>query len=203
MKEYLSDAGAAVAGIPNTRYFGVINMLADGHWRYDGPGVADQTPLRFFTRKDMEGLFAEAGFEMDGMTESSLHPGYYELNGSSEETIAFGRVVLTGLNSEEVKDLFAPRYLMRARKAGFEFRELKGLVASSMRAGNMNEAERLLEEYLELHLADTDALFMHAEVCCKLGLIDKAIESLERVLLFEPDREDARELKKRISLSIH
>ncbi len=203
MREYLTDTGAAVAGIPNTRYFDVINMLADGYWRYDDSGVTDKTPLRFFARKDMESLFAEAGFEMEGMSESSVHPKYYELNGSSSETIAFGRVVLNGLNSEDIKDLFIPQYLMRARKAGSEFRRLERLVTSSIKSGNMNEAERVLEEYLEMHLADTDALFMHAEVCCKLGLFDKSMERLERILLFEPEREDALELKKRISMSTH
>jgi radical SAM superfamily enzyme YgiQ (UPF0313 family)/2-polyprenyl-3-methyl-5-hydroxy-6-metoxy-1,4-benzoquinol methylase len=203
MKEYLSDTGVAVASIPNTRYFSVINMLADGYWENDDIGVIDKTPLRFFAKKEMEELFIAAGFEMEGMSESSVHPKYYELNGSSSETIAFGRVVLNGLNSEEIKDLFVPQYLMRARKAGSEFRILKCLVNSSIKSGNMNEAERILEEYLEMHLADTDALFMHAEVCCKLGLFDKSLERLERVLLFEPGREDALKLKKQISMSTH
>jgi hypothetical protein len=150
----------------------------------------------------MESLFVEAGFEMEGMSESSVHPKYYELNGPSSETIAFGRVVLNGLNSEDIKDLFIPQYLMRARKAGSEFRRLERLVASSIESGNMNEAERVMRNIWSASCR-TDALFMHAEVCCKLGLFDKSMERLERVLLFEPEREDALELKKRISMSTH
>jgi len=34
---------------------------------------------------------------------------------------------------------------------------------------------KLLEEYLEMHLADIDALYMHAEVCCSLGYFEKAL----------------------------
>ncbi|MBI5057051.1 MAG: methyltransferase domain-containing protein [Nitrospirae bacterium] len=203
MKEYLSDTGVAVASIPNTRYFSVINMLAEGYWRYDDNGIIDKAPLRFFAKKEMQALFAEAGFEMEGMSESSVHPKYYELNGSVPETVSFGKIVLKGLDPAEIKDLFVPRYLIMASKAGSEFKRLKDLVDSSVRSGNINEAERLLEEYLELHLADTDALFMHAEVCCKLGLYARAIENLERILLFEPQRPDALELKKRISMSTH
>jgi len=192
MKEYLSDTGVAVASIPNTRYFSVINMLADGYWRYDDIGVIDKTPLRFFAKREMEDLFAEAGFEMEGISETSVHPKYYELNGSLPENISFGRLVLKGLNPEEVKDLFVDKYLIKASKAGSEFKRLKDIVTSS---GDLNEALKLLEEYLEMHLADIDALYMHAEVCCSLGYFEKALGSTDRILLFDPQRNDARELK--------
>jgi len=195
MKEYLSDTGVAVASIPNTRYFSVINMLADGYWRYDDSGVTDKAPLRFFAKKEMEELFTEAGYEMEGMSETSVHPKYYELNGSLPENIAFGRLVLKGLNPEEVKDLFVDKYLIKASKAGSEFKRLKDIVTSSINSGNLNEALKLLEEYLEMHLADIDALYMHAEVCCSLGYFEKALGSTDRILLFDPQRNDARELK--------
>jgi len=102
---------------------------------------------------------------------------------------------LKGLNPEEVKDLFVDKYLIKASKAGSEFKRLKDIVTSSVNSGDLNEALKLLEEYLEMHLADIDALYMHAEVCCSLGYFEKALDSTDRILLFDPQRNDARELK--------
>ncbi|RJQ13675.1 MAG: radical SAM protein [Nitrospiraceae bacterium] len=200
MKEYLSGSGTVVASIPNARYFRIINMLAEGHWRFDGPG-ADKPPLRFFAKQEMEKLFAEAGFEITGMGAGPVHPQYHKFGVSVPENISFGRVLLKGLRPEEVQDLFVESYLIRAGRAGSELQQLKELVDSSVNSGNIKEAERLLEEYLEMHPADLDALYRHAGVCYKLGLVEKAAESLERILLFEPRRQDALELKKRMSMS--
>jgi len=92
-------------------------------------------PPAVFCKKEMEELFTEAGYEMEGMSETSVHPKYYELNGSLPENISFGRLVLKGLNPEEVKDLFVDKYLIKASKAGSEFKRLKDIVTSSVNSG--------------------------------------------------------------------
>jgi len=187
LKKYLADSGLVVASIPNVRYYGVINMLIEGHWKYEDYGILDRTHLRFFTKKEMEKLFADAGFEITGIS-ANIDPQYNALDPLLRD-ISFGRVTLRNLTPDELKDLFVIQYLIRAQKAGHELQKIDN-------TGNYNESLRLLEEYLKLHPVDFDALFKHAEICNKLGMLDKAIESLEKILVFEPEREDAVKLKK-------
>ena len=65
---------------------------------------------------------------------------------------------------------------------------------------DLGKAIDILEEYLEQHPADTDFLYRHAEICCRLGQLDKALDSIDKLLLFEPERTDAIELKGKISM---
>ncbi len=194
---YLSPDGAVVASIPNVRYYAVVDMLVEGRWRYEDSGILDRTHLRFFTRKEAEVLFAEAGLEITGIT-ANVDPAYESLNDPLAGEISFGRVSLRGMSPEELRDLFVFQYLMRAQKAGCEYQRLAGTVRSAVEAEKPDEARRVLEEYLDHHPADTNARFSHAEVCAKLGMTDRAVESLDRILLFEPHRTDARELREKI-----
>jgi hypothetical protein len=41
-------------------------------------------------------------------------------------------------------------------------------------------------------------LYKYAEICYKLGFKEKALESLERILIFEPERKDAIELREKM-----
>ncbi len=198
LKKYLADSGVVVASIPNVRYYGVINMLIEGHWRYEDYGILDKTHLRFFTKKEIDALLKDAGFEITGIT-GNMDPAYNSLTDTLSREIAFGRIYLKGLSPEEIKDLFVIQYLIRAQKAGHDLQRVHDTVSSAIESENLSEAERSLEEYLEFHPADTDILYRHAEVCYKLGLLDKAIESIERLLIFEPDRGDAVELKRIIA----
>ncbi|MBI5098519.1 MAG: glycosyltransferase [Nitrospirae bacterium] len=114
LKKYVSDSGTIVASIPNIRYWGIINMLIEGHWKYGDYGILDKTHLRFFTKKEIEKLFADAGFEITDIN-ANIDPMYYKLNDASSGEIAFGRVLLKGLAIDEIKDLFVVQYLIRAR----------------------------------------------------------------------------------------
>jgi len=193
LRKHLSDSGVIVASIPNVRYHGVIDMLVEGHWKYRDEGILGKNHLRFFTRKEIESLFEEAGFEITGMT-ADIDPAYNALKDPLSGEISFGRVSLSGLAPEELKDLFVFRYLLKAQKSGIEVLRLKHAVKTAIEAGAPDRAKKALEEYLSLHPADTDVLFRHAEVCCRLGLMDEARESLEKVLVFEPGREDVLQL---------
>jgi 2-polyprenyl-3-methyl-5-hydroxy-6-metoxy-1,4-benzoquinol methylase len=194
LKNYLSPSGTVVASIPNVRYYGVIDMVVEGRWKYEDCGILDKTHLRFFTKKEIESLFNGAGLEIIGITEN-IDPAYYSLNDPLSGEISFGRVSLKGLSPEELKDLFVGQYLIKAQKAGHEIQKVYNTMKSALESGNLEEANRALEEYLDAHPADTDILYRHADLCCKLGLSDKARESLERLLIFEPEREDALELR--------
>ena len=186
LKQYLSDSAIVVASIPNVRYYGVINMLVEGYWKYEDYGILDKTHLRFFTKKEIEKLFVDAGFEITGIS-VNIDPQYYTID-LLLQNISFGRVTLKNLTPDELKDLFVIQYLIRAQKSGYKDIEFSSL----------KEAKKRLEDYLETHPADLDMLCKYAEVCYMLGFKDKAIESLERVLIFEPDRKDAIKLKEKI-----
>jgi len=191
-KHYLADSGSIVASIPNVRYYGVLNMLVEGHWKYQDSGILDRTHLRFFTMKDMESLFTEAGYEITGIT-ANIDPAYSSLHDPLSGEISFGRVNLKGLSHEELKDLFIIQYLIKAEKSGNK--KMCNTLMSAIDSQDFNKAIDILEEYLVHHPADTDFLYRHADVSFKLGQLDKALDSIDKLLLFEPERSDAIGLK--------
>jgi glycosyltransferase involved in cell wall biosynthesis/2-polyprenyl-3-methyl-5-hydroxy-6-metoxy-1,4-benzoquinol methylase len=115
LSKYVSDSGIIVASIPNIRYWGVINMLIEGHWKYEDYGILDKTHLRFFTKKEIEKLFTAAGFDITDIN-ANIDPVYYKFNNASPGELSFGRVLLKDLSSDDIKDLFVIQYLIRARK---------------------------------------------------------------------------------------
>jgi len=118
LKKHLKDSGVVVASIPNVRYYLVINMLVEGHWKYGDYGILDRNHLRFFTKKEIEALFEDAGFEITTIT-ANIDRKYYTISNPPPADISFGRVSLKGLTPEEIKDLFVFQYLIRARKARY------------------------------------------------------------------------------------
>jgi methionine biosynthesis protein MetW len=115
LKKYVSDSGVIVASIPNIGYWGTINMLIEGHWKYEDYGILDKTHLRFFTRKEIEKLFADAGFQITYIS-ANIDQRYYSLDNTSSGELSFGRVSLKDLTSDDIKDLFVVQYLIRAVK---------------------------------------------------------------------------------------
>lgn len=147
---YLADSGAIIASIPNVRYYGVINMLVEGHWKYRDYGILDKTHLRFFTRKEMDSLFNEAGFEVTGMT-ANIDPGYATLSDPLSGEISFGRVYLKGLSPEDLEDLFVMQYLVRGEKKKTGYKKVHDALNAAVGSGDLSRAVNLLEEHLELH----------------------------------------------------
>ncbi|MBI5665812.1 MAG: methyltransferase domain-containing protein, partial [Nitrospirae bacterium] len=189
----LSESGGIIASVPNVRYYGIISMLAHGRWKYEDFGILDKTHVRFFTKIEIETLFRDAGFEITGMT-VNIDPVYNRLSDPYSGEITFGRVTLRGLSPEEIRDLFVVQYIIRAQKSGYELNKVGITVNTAIKSGNLEEAKKTIESYLELHPADMNMLYKHAEVCCNLGCKDEAVESLRKILLFYPERKDAIDL---------
>ncbi len=188
--EYLSDSGCVVISLPNVGYYGIIDMLAQGHWTYGNHGILDRTHLRFFTRKEIETLFSSAGFEITGIS-FNMNPAYENLDDPYAGNISFGRVELSGLSPEEVRDLFVFQYIIRAQKIGCDKKQVKKNIEEAKGSNNYEGALKILEDYLKVHSADMDMLYTHAGICFKLGHINEAEESLRKILIFQPQREDA------------
>ncbi|MFA6149244.1 MAG: methyltransferase domain-containing protein [bacterium] len=190
LKRHLSDSGAIVASIPNVRFFDVIRKLAEGRWEYEEFGILDKTHLRFFTKKEIEVLFSQAGLELTGISEN-LSPLYYKLPPAHSGDVSFGRVTLHGLTREETKDLFVIQYLIVARKADSEARGRDRRVSAALESGDLESARSMLEEFLEEHPLDADALLRHSDLCSRLGSREEALADLDKILLFHPERKDA------------
>lgn len=62
----MAPGGVLVASLPNMRFMPVLKAyILTGEWRYeDQGGVMDRTHLRFFTRKSMQTLFEESGYQI-------------------------------------------------------------------------------------------------------------------------------------------
>jgi len=201
LRRYLSDTGTIVASIPNVRFFDVIRGLAEGRWEYQEFGILDKTHLRFFTKKEIEVLFLQAGLELSGVSEN-MSPLYDTLPSAHSGEVSFGRVTLHGLTREETKDLFVFQYLVVARKADSGARGRDRRVSAALASGDLESARSVLEDFLEEHPLDADALLRHSEVCSRLGRRDEAIADLDKLLLFMPERKDALALKEEVERAL-
>lgn len=62
LKKYLKNNGKILASLPNVNHFTVIRDMLRGRWEYTDAGLLDRTHLRFFTLKEIEDMFLNAGF---------------------------------------------------------------------------------------------------------------------------------------------
>jgi 2-polyprenyl-3-methyl-5-hydroxy-6-metoxy-1,4-benzoquinol methylase len=65
LKKNLSPNGVIVASIPNVRYYtNLKHLLFDQDWKYENEGILDRTHLRFFTKKSIQRMFHETGYDI-------------------------------------------------------------------------------------------------------------------------------------------
>lgn len=70
----LQPKGFVLASIPNVGHWSVVADLLEGRWDYAPAGLHCITHLRFFTRKGIEELFAEAGFAIEAWQRATAAP---------------------------------------------------------------------------------------------------------------------------------
>lgn len=64
-RKHLNDGGIIIASIPNIRYYKVfVEIFLKGNWPRDQRGIFDKTHLRYFTKKNIDELFNEAGLKI-------------------------------------------------------------------------------------------------------------------------------------------
>lgn len=64
-RKHLAPGGVVIASIPNIRSLQVlIDLVFRGDWKYREMGILDRTHLRFFTKRSMQRLFTECGYEV-------------------------------------------------------------------------------------------------------------------------------------------
>lgn len=114
IKPLLKPNGAIIASLPNVQFYGVVHDLAEGKWTYQDEGILDRTHLRFFTLREMEKLFIDAGFDITAI-EENLDGQYENIKNSGSRELRMGRVTLSDLTEEEMRQFFVFQYRFSAR----------------------------------------------------------------------------------------
>lgn len=101
--EWLKPGGFVVSSIPNVRNIALMyNLVVRGRWQYQDSGLLDRTHLRFFTRKEIVGMFENAGLRIDLVSEN-------------KENLSLIRRILTAPLLTVIPDLGVCQFLVRAR----------------------------------------------------------------------------------------
>ena len=103
-KDLLNDEGVVIASIPNIRHYRVIKKLLKGRWDYQEMGVMDSTHLRFFTLKNIEEMFQNAGYSIEEIV--------YKISASKIKKL-INRLLRGALNRE-----LSEQFIVKAAKEG-------------------------------------------------------------------------------------
>jgi 2-polyprenyl-3-methyl-5-hydroxy-6-metoxy-1,4-benzoquinol methylase len=113
-RTWLRPQGILIASIPNVRHHTVIRGLLAGNWTYEAAGLLDRTHLRFFTRRTIEQLCYQAGYEIRALA-AVPGPGYQEWQerGRPGEVHA-GTLHLADISPTEAEEFYVYQYLVTA-----------------------------------------------------------------------------------------
>jgi FkbM family methyltransferase len=117
VRSRLAPGGVVVAAVPTVRRQGIVQLLLDGHWPFGLGAVPRRDPVRFFTRRLIEQLFARAGLAL-GTVQAIAGPGHdtWQRQGRPG-LVSVGGLRVSGLSDEEAEELFTSRYAVGASAA--------------------------------------------------------------------------------------
>jgi 2-polyprenyl-3-methyl-5-hydroxy-6-metoxy-1,4-benzoquinol methylase len=170
---HLTDNACVVVSIPNVRNAGVLESAVEGNWTYQQWGILDRTHLRFFTRREIERMFARLGFVIEELT-SVDSPQLQEWEELDRPTsVSFGDMTLTGLDQAAIREFFVVQWVARARRTTL------GAVASADEPVTLNGAvpgftvaESLISQ-LQIEVAQERAFAEH---------VHAGLEAAERII---------------------
>lgn len=121
LKSRLAPGAQVVASIPNVRnIYLVYQLLAAGRWEYSERGLLDVTHLRFFTLGEIRRMLAETGYALEAYSYTvsrmleEIHRAY---QGRGPAQVKMGRLTLDAVTQDELVELCAEQFLVRARPA--------------------------------------------------------------------------------------
>ena len=212
---FLQPDGVVVTSIPNVRFCQVLEMLADGRWKYDDAGILDRTHLRFFTAVEIPLMFEQAGYQLAKLQPlTMLDPSQLPRNADGGFTL--GKVTVGPLTDAEYQDFLVYQYvatackapdtpLVRAQAALSEHRyEQAYNIASSAavantveqnfimgqalaRMGKLDTAEAILREALEGAPERNDIAGQLGAVLVVMSRAAEGVPLLERAIAATPD----------------
>lgn len=104
--ERMTADGCVVLSLPNVRHIATIAGLVAGRWPYRDRGTHDATHLRFFGIREIDGLCAAAGLEVETVVRNHRF-----LDRSSRLDVIASAAARTRL-----REFFAYQYLVRGRR---------------------------------------------------------------------------------------
>jgi len=65
LKKYLKEDGKIIVSMPNIRYYSALyKIVFKGDFKYEESGIFDYTHVRFYCRKNIQGLLETAGYKV-------------------------------------------------------------------------------------------------------------------------------------------
>lgn len=119
LKPYLTADAQFIISIPNTRHLKVSgDLIEKGEWTYAEKGLLDITHIRFFTLKEITRLITETGYQLEHVNyllDPLLEPVYQQNVNQREINLRMGRLTLERLLPQELAELCAWQFFLRAR----------------------------------------------------------------------------------------
>jgi 2-polyprenyl-3-methyl-5-hydroxy-6-metoxy-1,4-benzoquinol methylase len=121
VRPLLAPGGQLLASIPNVRNAYLVSQLVlAGRWEYQERGLMDITHLRFFTLEEIRRMLEATGFRLEAysFTISRMLADIYKANENREgATLQMGRLTIANVSAQELRELCAEQFLVRARLA--------------------------------------------------------------------------------------
>ena len=206
VRRLLKKGGSVVASIPNVQFHGVIHQLIEGNWTYEKEGILDETHLRFFTYKEIQKMFSQAGYSIQKV-EEVLDPQYEKFSLNNTTALNFGRTQIKDLSPEEIKRFFVFQYQVIAEpinvnkneendmfQHGETFFEIDNLLLEASKTAELGEHEialKLYDEIIEISPDNVEALIGIGNCYMRLQLPNKAETFFELACLKEPENSKA------------
>ena len=194
IRNYLKPQGTVVASVPNVQFMGLVHHLVEGNWTYQKEGILDETHLRFFTFKEMEKLFSDAGFEI-GLVNETLDPQFKELEPGSRTSLNIGRMTINDLTPEEFRRFFVFQYKISAQLKIENIPGLEEMLAQAKQLEKENDFSSALLVYRQLQdriPECQDAICGEANCCMYLQDAGQAEILYRKALSLQPENLSAR-----------
>ncbi len=214
----LNPDGIIIMSIPNVRYFQVVEMLANGRWKYEDAGILDRTHLRFFTAFEMVELVKAAELELVKITPLSITPTDLAPR-NADGSLTLGRLTIHDLSDHEYSDFLVYQYLVIASKPKtaslhevqellkkedfanaydmasslqgvdeFDRKSIMGMAAA--RIGKLDLAEKIYHEALNLKPGSGRVQGELGTVLVAMNRSDEALSFLGQAIEKEPENEN-------------
>ena len=119
LRPLIAPGGRVVASIPNIRNLTVIgDLVLKGRFRYAERGLLDITHLRFFTFHEIQLMFDQTGYELEGYLctlSRALRQLLKDNEGREKITLQHGRLTLADVTQRELMEFCAEQFVVRAR----------------------------------------------------------------------------------------